>query len=257
MVLGETLGKFDNEQNRINSELSVGEGNEFTILDIISNELTIGNFRVKESTQNIAGNTLIWGNTDFGTWGSFYWGAGAQTSFVLGHSIAGVLGTSQLGSNTSEYQTIGVYNDADTFPEGFWNDRFISSNSSGSWFETEKFYQLDYGEILETEIIAKENKIYKSVYITLDTEYAAGSYVGSDANDDIQVYASNDIGTTWQLVPTMNITKTLSGGNVDGLKIKIENFSGDTGILVMPVTMPIEFTGAIININEFTVKYGT
>jgi len=257
--LVDDLGKFIEEQaNKTGDVMSqLGrKGIDFSTLPVfIRNELVVGNYRIQEKQQNIAGNTLIWGNADFGIWGSYYWGSSAQTSFILGHSVAGVLGTNILGSNVSDFEIIAVHNDNDKFPEGFWNDRFIdSTNSTGSHFLDEEYYQLNVNETLQSTHVAKENKIYKSVLITLNTEYATGSFVGSDAINEIQIDVSNDGGTSWQTV-TEGIVNNLSDGTTDGLKVRFTNVGGDVDTISIPITIPIEFGSTTINIKEYNVKY--
>jgi len=80
---------------------------------IISSYFVFGNYRFKIRVtrvliekQNLGGDSLIWGNSAFGTWGSYKWGDQATYGFVLGHPLAGVLGTSKLGSNLSSYETV-------------------------------------------------------------------------------------------------------------------------------------------------------
>ena len=60
--------------------------------------------RVVVNTKNIAGDSLIWGNSTFGIWGTDKWGSVAQSGFVLGNSFAGILGTSKLGTQSSDWE---------------------------------------------------------------------------------------------------------------------------------------------------------
>ena len=83
--------------------------------------------------KNIAGESMIYGNTSFGVWGTAKWGSGAQTSFILGHSAAGILGTSTLGSDTSEDVLIRVLHYEDEYTEEFFDDDFKSSNTTATW----------------------------------------------------------------------------------------------------------------------------
>lgn len=253
MALSNNMGREQQTSDDTRSQLGNFDGN-ITILEAGTDELSIGNYRIKQETQSISSTTLIWNNEAFGIWGSFYWGNAAEAGFILGHSLAGKLGINKLGSQASEYELSGVFNDNNTFPEGFWNDRFIGSESTGSWYEVDECYEIDSGEELITTTIAKENKVYKSVVINLTTEYASGASVGSDANADITAYASNTNGTTWEEV-SLTTTSTLSDGNNSGLKVKFKNSGLDTGLLTMPLTMPLDFTAGKLNIKEFNVKY--
>jgi len=60
--------------------------------------------------KNIAGDTLIWGSTDFGIWGTFKWGSDANTSFILGLSKLGING---LGSVSSDWGANQITNPSD------------------------------------------------------------------------------------------------------------------------------------------------
>lgn len=61
------------------------------------------------SLRNIAGDSLIWGNSTFGVWGTNKWGNILNHSFILSNPGAAVLGTSKLGSQDSEWE---VYYDS-------------------------------------------------------------------------------------------------------------------------------------------------
>jgi len=209
------------------------KGLDFSTLPAFNRDvIEIGNHRIQEKQQAVDGSNLVWGNPDYGIWGSFLW-----------------------GTNSNPYEVTAVYNDNDWFPEGFWNDRFIDTGSStGSYFSNSEIYQLDNNEVLQSTFIAKENKIYKSVLVKLKTEYAGGTLIGSDANDSITIKASNDGGSTWQTV-TEGVTSVLTGGTTDGLKVKFINENNDTGLLTIPVTVPFDFSKSSINIKEYNVKY--
>lgn len=90
----------------------------------------------KVLSKNIAGDNLIWGSPDFGTWGTFKWGDTSTFGFVLGHSSAGVLGTSKLGSNASENIEIRVLQYLDTYTENFIDTDFKDDSTIASWSNT-------------------------------------------------------------------------------------------------------------------------
>lgn len=56
---------------------------------------------IKVDFTNYSGDTLIWGNSTFGIWGSFRWNNTSVSTFVLDNPIMGVLGRNTLGSNVS------------------------------------------------------------------------------------------------------------------------------------------------------------
>lgn len=215
--LGTTLGQNASESNRMNSELSVASAGDITILDLHSASLEVWNSRVKEKEQSITEN-------------------GVTESFILSSPLAGLLGINKLGSSLSSYITTSVTNAHDLFPEGFWNDRFISTGSStGSEYiaDTTGYYLIASGSYLQTEYIAWEDKVYKSVLIDIDSEYVA---TGANANSNISAYAYiNNLPYTL----TIGVKTTFSNTSNDGLKIKLLNNA----------------TGSDIKINSFTAKY--
>lgn len=212
------------------------------------NIIEIGNFRVRETKTPITGDNLIWGNEDYAIWGTFKWGNELTTAFLLGHPSSGLLGSQPLGGQLSVSTVIGVYNDNDYFPEGFWNDRFIDETSTGSWDSINENYILDDGEYFESTIIAKEDKIYKIATVIINTE--------DDNEEYLTIYVSNDGGTTWQVVQN-NTATNLTNGTIDGLKVKIINATVETSPLTIPITIPIGplTIGTPITLTDFSVKY--
>ncbi len=64
-------------------------------------------------TYNWAGGAGIWGNDLLGVWGVAEWGEDVTTSFLLGNSLGGILGTSKLGTIPSEFSGNLVTNPSD------------------------------------------------------------------------------------------------------------------------------------------------
>ena len=111
--------------------------------------------RVRVRTRNIAGDSLIYNNPTFGIWNSFKWGAAANTSFVLGNPAAAVLGTSPLGSQSSEYTVESVTNINDTMYERFNFDTYKSTNTTATWNTTSELCTFTVGEIAESLAVYK------------------------------------------------------------------------------------------------------
>jgi hypothetical protein len=85
-------------------------------------------------TKNIAGETLIWGSDGFGIWGTSKWGTGAISSFVLGSSVGGILGTNALGNQSSEFEDVRVIPPNKLFKERFLGDSFEdTSETTAEW----------------------------------------------------------------------------------------------------------------------------
>lgn len=59
---------------------------------------------IKVERQNIAGDSLIWGNEEYGEWGTQKWSE--APGFILGNDDYGILGTSKLGSNLPAWETL-------------------------------------------------------------------------------------------------------------------------------------------------------
>lgn len=107
----------------------------------ISSYFVFGNYTFKVRVtkvlieqQSIGGDGLIWGNTTFGIWNSFNWKDpaaatgifgtaifgtatfGKGTSFILGNSNFGILGTGTLGGDIGSYSTIETVTLDQTIP---------------------------------------------------------------------------------------------------------------------------------------------
>ena len=64
--------------------------------------------------RSIAGENGIWDNQFFGIWDTSKWSSGTyETSFILGNSLAAILGSSKLGSVTSDWGDNLVVNPSD------------------------------------------------------------------------------------------------------------------------------------------------
>jgi hypothetical protein len=122
----------ENRLKRIEETLNLT--NQDLILELIDIQLNLQQlprYR-KITTTSIAGDTLIWGSSDFGVWGTSKWGSGANTSFVLGHSIAGVLGTSKLGSQASSETNHWIQQYNNSYTEDFIDNDFEDSSGTAT-----------------------------------------------------------------------------------------------------------------------------
>lgn len=159
--------------------------------------------------------------------------------FVVGHETYSEIGPDTLsgampiGPNTTTRSLVSVTNSHNLFPEYFENDRFVDeTNSTGSWYETDTYYLLTGGDIFQTEYIAYEDKIYKNVKLTVNSEYIT---TGSNANSNLELKAVIN-GSDFNL--ENNTNTSINNFSTDGLKIKITNVGLDD-----------------IKINNFKVKY--
>ncbi|MAH49947.1 hypothetical protein CMI37_29280 [Candidatus Pacearchaeota archaeon] len=125
-------------------------------------------------TRSIAGDTLIWGNVDFGNWNEYKWGNSATTSFVLGHSVAGILGTTGLGSSASSYVLARRVNPSNTYIERFNNTTFKDAATTADWAGTAGECDFTNAEVAVSEIFALNSETY-----TQATLIATGTDVGN------------------------------------------------------------------------------
>ena len=118
---------------RIEESLSLS--NQDLILELVDiQDSSILQPRYMEIQQrNIAGDSMIWGSTEFGVWGDAKWGSVTTTSFILGKPTSAILGTSKLGSQTSEPKTFWIGQYQDTYIEDFRDEDFKGENITGVW----------------------------------------------------------------------------------------------------------------------------
>lgn len=213
------------EQERINKELG-RDSDEFTILGVAKHKLHIWDCRKKVSKRDVAT-------------GSF---------FIVEHPDYGLIGSSILQYNPlPDAELQYVQNGHNIFPEGFWNERFIDNDISTGSILIGSAYYLEASEYLWSDYIAKEDKIYKSINLTYDSDIVA---TGSDGAEYTDVVASIN-GVEYELNSGDN---TINNTSTDGIKIKITNnrIEGQ----VFPITWPISFDEKIpIKINSYKVKY--
>lgn len=118
-------------------------------------------------TKSIAGDTMIWGNPDFGIWGSYKWGNSANTSFILGHSIAGILGTCKLGSQASVNVLASVTNPNQQFIENFKTTTFKDTGvTTADWAVISGELSFTVGEIAQSNSVAYNDGTINSATLT-------------------------------------------------------------------------------------------
>ena len=108
--------------------------NQDLILELydFSNNIQVEPRYRKIQYKNVAGESLIYGSTDFGIFGTAKWGSVAKTSFILGGALTSVLGTSLLGSLSSEDVDHYIEQYLDTYTEEFIDEDFLDT-TSGTW----------------------------------------------------------------------------------------------------------------------------
>lgn len=127
----------------------------------------------KVLVQNIGGETGIYDNENFGLYGTSKYGDSATTSFILGNEVAGVLGTSTLGSSTSEQEKHWVAQYQDTYTENFVDDDFEDTdNTTATWGSGSVSFTS--GQIAESDSIDYNNGTITQAKLT-STE-SSGSF---------------------------------------------------------------------------------
>lgn len=154
------------DKNRLKTQIG-GSTDEESYLKLFQGFVYATEIATRINTRNLAGDTLIWNNPNFGIWNSYKWGGTAQQSFVLGHSIAGILGTSQLGSNASSYVPVRVVSPDNQFREYFDSTDFrVAASTTADWAVTAGQCDFTTGEIATSQIIALNNETYISATLT-------------------------------------------------------------------------------------------
>jgi len=123
--------------------------------------------------KNIAGETMIWGNPNFGIWGSFKWGSVPQTSFILGNTGAAILGTSKLGSQTSVEVLSFMQQGLNTYTEDFIDDDFEDTDGTATGW-TSGSLDFTSGQIGLSEPIDYNNSTITTA--TLTSTEVSGSF---------------------------------------------------------------------------------
>jgi len=161
----------------------------FTTLNPLHyDDLEIWDCRKVESHQNIAGEALMWDHSSFGLWDTGKWADVAISTFIIGHVEAGVLGTSKLGSTASDFETIGVSNAHNLFPEGFWNERFKDDTTTADWGTD--ICSFTNGEfVLSTSIYLNGDTVTNAIMTAKGTDY-----------NNLTFYMSANGGTNWEEV---------------------------------------------------------
>ena len=170
---------------------------------------------MKLQKQSIAGDTLVWKNPTYGIWNSYNWGSTAQTSFILGHSSYGILGTSQLGTQASSPVTVKLVQGNMIYREYCYDTDFHDAVNSTATFST-----------VTNDIAFTAGQVWYSNVIDLGTTLSQirvdlGTVVGT-----LLIEISSDNKSTWQTVSeTVLTTVTTSDGTGTFIRIT-ENAAG-------------------------------
>lgn len=163
--------------------------------------------------------------------------------FILGNEDYGVLGTNKLGKGeTPTIETKAVLNSNNIFVDRYNTNDFVDTTNTTGTAST-NYYQLDEGDILQSQIIAKNNEQY---------EYATVSVEGTSVSQ-ADYYLSADGGTNWESV-TLGEKHFFNNSTIDGIKYKIEVVD-TTESNKFPLTFPITLTTLQTKIDKIRIKY--
>jgi len=172
--LGTIIGNTIKETKDLARSMSHPSGQDTNIIFPVE-DLEVIPLTVKIRLRSVVGDSLIWGNSFFGIWGTQKWNDTVTYSFVLGHSGAGILGTIKLGSTLSDFEIERVVSYGDTFKEFFASTNFKDTDTSTSTTNTDdEEEEFDDGEVYQSDIIYKDNQTITKARATI---YArTGSY---------------------------------------------------------------------------------
>lgn len=129
------LAQNDNDKDYIKTQFGSADVSAYFKFFTDQVDPTDRGIRIKQ--RSLSGDTLIWGNSFFGTWNSQNWGNTAQSSFILGHTSAGVLGTSKLGITASDYITLRVVHPGRRYVDNLYDNFFAdTANTTATWGTT-------------------------------------------------------------------------------------------------------------------------
>lgn len=200
MKLSRTLLQGNKDRVEIKSQANLN-GQAFRIFKSFIEQFETEEQATVVRQRNIGGETLVWGNEDFATWGENRWGDDATTSFILGNSEAGILGSSKLGTRTSEYEIIRVIPPNRRFKERFLGNNFINSDTTCTINTDDGKAEFSSGEVLYSGIIYKNKETIDSAKMELNissgSEYLS-SYISSDGGSNYQE-VTNSLGDTVEI----------------------------------------------------------
>jgi CO/xanthine dehydrogenase Mo-binding subunit len=146
--------------------------------------------RVRTRTKNIAGDTMIWGSSDFGIWGTAKWRGTANISFVLGNSKAAILGTSLLGSQASAYVVTSVTNPSSIMNERFnFNTYNDTASTTATWNTAGETSTYTSGQLAQSLAVALN-----------DGTITAATLTATEVSGSFDYVMTADGGSNWESV---------------------------------------------------------
>jgi hypothetical protein len=183
------------------------------LFGLYTENLNVDTYTTRVKTRSIAGTILIWGNSGFGQWGTYTWGTAANVSFILGNTLAGILGTATLGSNASTWSILRVINPNNIWKESLRTDSFEdTTNTTATWDTTNFRWTFTTGQIIQTLAFYLDQTTITNATLTIDS-----SRITTPANLSYELSA--DGGTNWETV-TLGTKHTFTDTGID-LRLKV------------------------------------
>jgi len=202
--LSNVLSSSGNVQGNLKTS-TITKSNTFSRIQIANSTVNLMDMPEIRETKSIAGDILLWGNSVFGIWNSFKWGNSSSTSFVLGNSLAGVLGISKLGSQSSSYQVREIINPNRIFRwllSSAENTYWVDTGNTTATVTASTSIAFTTGQILQT------NKLSTEYYNLSDAIFIInGSNITNSSN--LTYYLSADNGSNFEAV-TLNTLHTFT-----------------------------------------------
>lgn len=129
--IADILLQNSNDKVEIKSQVNLN-GQAFSTFKQFTEEFNVYEQATIIESLDIGGEIGIYGNPVFGIYSISRYGNTPETGFILGSTIAGILGTNKLGSTESSFVTFRVIPPNRKFTERFLGSVFISSSSTGT-----------------------------------------------------------------------------------------------------------------------------
>lgn len=221
--VGDKVWRLAEWNAKIEEKLKRIEEEELANQDLITELVSVDNsplehvpryFQVKY--QNMAGDTLLWGNPDWGTFGTYKWGSVVENAgFILG---LGKLGLSKLGSQVTSELNHYVRQYNNEYEETFIDDDFKDSSTTATWSGTLDFTN---GQIAVSTSIDKNNGTITSATFSADSSGSLVFYMTADGTNyeevtnAIHVFSNPGNDLRW---------KAVAGGTSSITSITITNY---------------------------------
>lgn len=218
--IAEILTQNSNDKVEIKSQVNLN-GQAFSVFKQFIESFGVRELATKFESRAIGGSIGIYGNPVFGIYGESTYGNTPTTGFILGSSLAGVLGVNKLGETPASLELVRVIPPNRKFSERFLGIVFIDPSSTAKVSGSTASFTT--GEYLQSKIIYKNKETISNATITptfLSGEGNLSSYISSDNGvtfTQVTNRISSSIGTPGEDV----IYKLVATGSVEITKLEV------------------------------------